>query len=164
VHKFICLFILCLIVSSKAAASIDKSFFSNDFFTVSKSPKNWERVDVSNKDEIVIALQPPSKNSSFTLREFSSPNPSLKQNVVSWMTDYKAYGFKILSSKPVKLNDKTYGYFIQALHKKSKKVFKQYMSIKNKKLVVLTCHSNSKSNEFSDCAESLTSFSWNTIQ
>jgi len=145
-------------------ASIGNEFFSNNYLTVSESPKDWEIVDVQNKDEILVALQPLSQNSSFTLREFKSSNPSLKQNVVSWMAGYKSYGFKILSSKPVKLNDKTYGYFIKALHKKSKKVFKQYMSIKNKKLVVLTCHSNKQGKEFSDCEKSLTSFSWKATQ
>lgn len=160
--KTLCFFILLSCAS--AAASVEKNSFSTENFELTKTPENWTRLNVENKNEIFLALQSKTKDSSLTLRQFESPDPSLKKNAVSWLRDYKAYGFKILKSKPVKMNNETYGYQIEALHKKSGKVFKQYMSIKNKKLLVLTCHSDKADKEFNACEESLTSFSWKKIQ
>lgn len=143
-------------------ASVASPHLDSNDYSIGQTPKSWKQININTKDEIVLALQSESEKSSLTIREFKSTDPSLKKNAVKWLQDYKSYGFKILSSKPVKLNDETYGYLIQALHKKSKKVFRQYMSIKNKKLVVLTCHSDRLDNEFKACSESLTSFSWKT--
>jgi hypothetical protein len=160
---------LCLIsflICSTAAASLEKNtahdIFSTDEFKITNPPKDWTQLKIADKAELFLALQSESKDSSLTLRTFDNSDPSLKKNVVSWLRDYKSYGFRITSSKPVKLNADTYGYQIEALHKKSGKVFKQYMSIKNKKLLVLTCHSDKPDKDFSKCGESLTSFSWKT--
>lgn len=147
-----------------AHSSLEETFFSNAEFQILNPPKNWTHLEVTGKNELFFALQSKSKDSSFTLRTFENPDPSLKKNAVSWLRDYKSYGFKITSSKPVKFNNETYGYQIQALHKKSGKVFNQYMSIKNKKLLVLTCQSNKPNKEFNKCNESLTSFSWKANQ
>lgn|GEM_PF-1917989 len=160
--KTICFFIVLSVAvpGYSAQASVEKNEFTADDYQITKTPKDWTQINIANKNEISLALQSKSKDSSFTLRTFKNPDPSLKKNAVSWLRDYKSYGFEILASKPVKLNNETYGYQIEALHKKSGKVFKQYMSIKNKKLLVLTCHSNEANKEFQMCSESLASFSW----
>ena len=125
-------------------------------------PSGWKKLDTGNKPEILLALKAKKSNTSFTVREFKSSGKSLKTSAQSWIRDYKSYGFNIDYSKPIKLDDQTYGFQIKALHKKSNKVFNQYMSINNDKLLILTCQAEQKNLDFENCGESLKSFSWKT--
>lgn len=135
--------------------------FTTDSYKITTPDSSWSHLDVEAKEEISLALRTKDKNSSLTVREFENSKKTLKQSVSSWLSEYKSYGFSISKSKPVKLNDETYGYQIKAQHKKSGKFFNQYMTIKDQKLLVITCQSPADSEDFKTCSESLTSFSWN---
>lgn len=151
--KFLIFLLLC--ISLQSIASIEFEDYS-----VSENP-DWTVLNLKDSSTLRAAFEAPSKKSTFTIREFYSlKETSLKKNVSKWLTDYKSYGFTISDNKPLKLSNNTYGYLIEALHKKSGKIFKQYMSIQGDKLVTLTCHSDRVDEEFKACSDSLKSFSW----
>lgn len=147
--------ILLLFLSSQSIASIDFEDYSLTEGTT------WTSLKLKDTSTLRAAFEAPSKKSTFTIREFDNiKERSLKKNVRSWLADYRSYGFTITNKRPVKLNEKTYGYMIEALHKNSGKIFKQYMSIRKEKLVTLTCHSARIDSEFKTCGESLSKFTW----
>ena len=146
-----------LLLINFSFASVEHNF-ATDLYKI--NTPSWSPLDVESKTEISLALQTQDKATSLTIREFKNIQKTLKQSVSKWLADYKSYGFSISKSKPVKLNDKTYGYQIKAQHKKSGKLFNQYMTINNKKLLVITCQSSNDKDDFKSCDESLKSFSW----
>ncbi len=147
--------LLIFFLSIQSLASIELKDYS-----ISNEVK-WQKLAIKNTSTLRQAFESPSKNSIFTIREFKNlKEKSLKKNVHAWLIDYSSYGFKVTQKAPLKLNEMTYGYLVEALHKSSKKIFKQYISIKNNKLVTLTCHSNKVNSEFIACGKSLNSFSW----
>ena len=124
---------------------------------------NWEALNLKNNPDLKAAFKAPSNKSTFTVREFENiKETSLKKNVASWVKDYTSYGLKITESKPIKLKDGAYVYFIEAIHKKTKKIFSQYMSIKDRKLITLTCQSDGHNKELKVCVNTLKSFTWKT--
>lgn len=128
---------------------------------VFEETSGWKSLKLKDVTTLRAAFKAPSKKSTFTVREFDNiKEPSLKKNVAKWLSDYKSYGFTVTHKRPLKLNKETYGYLIEALHKKSGKIFKQYMSIKDDKLVTLTCHSDRIDEEFNECGKSLLKFTW----
>lgn len=149
---------LCLMNTSFANTEHN---FATDSYKITTPDASWSHLDVKSKEEISLALRTKDKKTSLTVREFKNSQKTLKESASSWLSEYKSYGFSVSKSKPVKLNDETYGYQIKAQHKKSGKFFNQYMTIKNKKLLVITCQSSDEDNDFKTCSESLMSFSWN---
>ena len=122
---------------------------------------DWKILNLRNNPDLKAAFRSPSTKSTFTVREFENiKETSLKKNAASWVKDYTSYGLKITDSKPVKLKDGTYVYHIEAVHNKTRKIFSQYMSIKGRKLITLTCQSNGYSKELKDCKNTLKSFTW----
>ncbi len=147
--------LLLILLSTHSLASIDLEDYSI------RDDVKWEKLKLKDTSTLRQAFESPSKKSTFTIREFTNlKEKSLKKNVHSWLRDYKSYGFTITKKTPIKLNKNTYGYLIEALHKNSGKIFKQYMSINEDKLVTLTCHSDRVDSEFKTCGTSLKSFSW----
>lgn len=124
---------------------------------------DWEMLNLKNNPDLKAAFKSPSKRSIFTVREFNNiKETSLKKNAASWAKDYTSYGLRITDSKPIKLKDGTYVYYIEAVHNKTNKIFSQYMSIKDRKLITLTCQSGSHNKELKDCKNTLKSFTWKT--
>lgn len=155
--------LIFLISTTNGTASVKAPpiFFEKDHYTVNLERLNWNKLEVKKNKQIKVVLESPSKSSTFTLRESTTEkNKSLKQYVYSWLKDYNTYGLKITDKKPVKMNEKTYGYKVTSVHESSGKMFVQYISIAGDKLVTLTCQSHRVDNELKACAESLSSFSW----
>ncbi len=150
--------ILSFLIFSLSIQSLASIEFKDYLIT---NEVKWRKLALKDISTLQQAFESPSKKSTFTIREFNYlKEKSLKKNVHTWLIDYNSYGFKITQKTPLKLNKITYGYLIKAVHKSSKKIFKQYISIKNNKLVTLTCQSNKVNNEFIACGNSLNSFSW----
>ncbi len=142
--------------TTKAYASIDFESYTIE------SSDNWTQLRLKNTTSLKAAFEAPSKKSTFTIREFNNiREKSLKKNALKWLTDYKSYGFTITHKRPLKLNERTYGFLIEALHKKSGKIFKQFMSINGETLVTLTCQSDRIDSEFTSCSDSMLEFTWN---
>lgn len=142
-----------------AKTDANASLFTSKDYSLSLPEEEWEAFKVKDKQEISLALKTKLGDTSLTVREFESKK-TLKENVSTWLKDYRSYGFAVTQSRPVKLGPETYGFQVKALHKKSGKIFNQYMSIKNEKLLILTCQSDKKNKDFDQCEKSLNSFSW----
>ncbi len=87
----------------------------------------------------------------------------LKKYVSRWQREYPKYGFDLLGSKAFTQN-KTQGYVIDLLNKKSNRQLRQviFMSDAKKSAVILTCRDNAKNfqSTLRGCNEIIRSFSW----
>lgn len=122
--------------------------------------KGWKPMTLAGVQEIDLALESPSKKSTFTIRSFSNTkNKSLKANAKNWIRLYKSYGFKINASKPFKLKSGAKGFLIDSTHKKTKKNFIQFVALKENQMTTLTCQSQSYEGELELCTQALKTFS-----
>ena len=122
----------------------------------------------------------PSKQSKYILTEYRSPRVykgiqsaltvrldapqhrlSLKNYMKKWLNDYPRFGFKVLGSKPIKV-DKQLGFMIDLINYKSKRQIRQVVFLKNKTAVILTCRAHRKNfkKSVTDCNKIIKNFKW----
>lgn len=87
----------------------------------------------------------------------------LKNYVKRWQREYPKYGFDLLGSKSFTQN-KTQGYVIDLLNKKTNRQLRQviFMNDPKKSAVILTCRDNAKQFQttLKGCNEIIRSFAW----
>lgn len=86
---------------------------------------------------------------------------SLKSYIRKWSKDYPRFGFDILASKPIKVNEEV-GYLLDLVNKETEKQLRQVVFLKDRRAVILTCrdHMNSFLNNLKGCNEIIRSFRW----
>lgn len=103
-------------------------------------------------------------NGTLTVRvDKLEKSTSLKNYVSRWQREYPKYGFDLLGSKAFTQN-KTQGYVIDLINKKSNRQLRQviFMNEPKKSAVILTCRDNTKSfqSTLKGCNEIIRSFAW----
>ncbi|MCH2534887.1 MAG: hypothetical protein MK008_10640 [Bdellovibrionales bacterium] len=148
--------------------------FEKDLF-VSKS--HQLKISAENTDWF---LNPQIKKSKSVLSEYRSENvyygvqpaitlrvntlnekTSLKKYMKTWMKDYPKLGFQILNSKPFKLNGEV-AFLLDLYNKDNKRQLRQVITLKNKKVAIMTCRSHYKAFKkiVGDCNQIAQNFHW----
>lgn len=122
--------------------------------------KDWLHLPSGLHKTIDSAYESPTKKSTLTLRKFKVDKDALlKDQVNTWIKDYKSYGFQLKTQKPVKLETGAKGFFIEAYHKDFNQNFSQFISVEKGQMATLTCKSSVKE-ELSECKEAILAFTW----
>lgn len=92
-------------------------------------------------------------------------NSSLKSYIRKWSKDYPRFGFDILASKPIKVNEEV-GYLLDLINKETEKQLRQVVFLKDRRAVILTCrdHMNSFLSSLKGCNEIIRSFRWSAAK
>lgn len=171
--------VLCLSSASTLAAPIPATssstliapelgrFISPLGFTLSAGRSTWTQDEPPRGiDSIATIYKGPVTaegiQAALTVRvDQFSRKTSLKSYIHKWSKDYPRFGFDILASKPVKVNDQT-GYLLDLVNKETEKQIRQVVFLKDRRAVIFTCrdHIRSFSDNLRSCNEIIRTFSW----
>ena len=86
---------------------------------------------------------------------------SLKNYIKRWSKDYPRFGFDILASKPVKVNNEV-AYLFDLVNKDTKKQIRQVVFVKEERAVILTCRDqiSSFNENLKECNSIIRTFAW----
>lgn len=109
-----------------------------------------------------FAADPLKKSARFTINidKFTSPT-NFDSYVKKWVKEYPYFGFEILNTQKMKLDDEPC-YLVDLTHPKKNKQIRQFVVVKKEFAVVMTCADEiNKFNETAlQCAELIKNFQW----
>lgn len=153
--------------SSKILGSQSGLYMSELGFRISAENTTW------------VHTLPPEDN-PYLLTEYRSPrvthgvqsaltvrkdklkkNMTLKSYMKKWLKDYPRFGFKILNSKPIKVNHHL-GYLMDIYNNQNKRQLRQVVFLKDKLAVILTCRAHRKNfgQDVKSCNRIIKNFNW----
>ena len=141
-------------------------FVSKHGFQISSANTSWIHTLPSRDDtrvetkytspQTVYGVQP-----ALTVRVNRTGSSTVKSYVKRWISDYPKFGFKILKTKPIKVN-RQLGFVVDLLSKNNNRQIRQYIFHKKKRAVILTCRSHKRNfkNIVSNCNKIALNFQW----
>lgn len=156
--------------SSSEVISPDKGqFISPEGFILSAGNSNWIQSEAPEGiHSVATVYKGPvttrGVQAALTVRvDELQRNSSLKSYIKKWSRDYPRFGFDVLASKPVKVNNQV-GYLLDLVNNETKKQLRQVVFLKDQKAVILTCrdHVDSFLINLNGCNEIIRSFRWSS--
>ncbi|MCB0361569.1 MAG: hypothetical protein KDD35_02540 [Bdellovibrionales bacterium] len=143
------------------------SFISEHGFSIHADETDWKQSPAPQDNPFIeILYRAPTTHygvqAGLTLRvDQLEKAQSLKSYVLRWLKDYPRFGFKILDSKPLKVNDQK-AFLLDMVNRQTSKQIRQVVFLKDKTAAILTCrdHHQSFSKTVSTCNKIISHFHW----
>lgn len=153
--------------SSKTLDTGKGLFFSPLGFKISAEKTDWIHT-LNDKDHPYILTEYRSPHVDFgvqaalTVRvDQLKSKRTLKSYMKKWIKDYPKFGFQVLNSKPINVNQQM-GFLMDILNPKNRRQLRQVIFLKEKTAVVLTCrfHKKTETHNLHQCNQIIKNFKW----
>lgn len=152
--------------TSQVVKELAGKWFSEKGFSIDFSQSKWKLVPKPKGfDNIETVFQGSNEHGSqaaLTIRvDELAENQNFKKYVLKSLKDFPRFGFDILESQPIQLNQDQ-AFIIDLFNRNSNKQLRQILVAQNKKVAILTCRDDQRSfkQSLNECNKIVSSFKW----